>query len=358
MLCGMGKISSVGPGTETGKQILDEFKNWKVTGFRPWGKGVGGANHYNSSQKYKVVSASAFRSQARKIAKIALAQMPACDYLNNEIEDAELGEMDDGEAETEKSLPLDSEKRNHWLRFDNDAKQNERQPKDDDGRDSNDDDDSDYESLHEECDSDDALEGFDHIELGELQNSREPFLSEYPSGDKLLAIFPLDGNILDDGANQFEFVENNTAIRRFGKVPKEREQSVDLIGCGFERSSKLGFTDVDLMVIDAEIQKRLKANEYKRDKKGDIWEVRATLQLPYKCNPKLYAKSGKEITSFRMIKNGHGFAWGYFWLLAWDPPKPQPSKRIGGNFVKSISKDDSSVYTEKTYESKKRMCKP
>ena len=73
----MAKISAVGLGTDIGKQILWDFKNYKTTGFKPWGRGVGGANHYNSSEQYKIVSPSAFRSQAQQIAKFALQQMSA-----------------------------------------------------------------------------------------------------------------------------------------------------------------------------------------------------------------------------------------------------------------------------------------
>ena len=66
--------------------------------------------------------------------------------------------------------------------------------------------------------------------MGELQNSRSPFLTVYPTGDKLLAIFPLDGNVFDPHANKFEFIDDNNAIRRLGKIPKERENCVALIG--------------------------------------------------------------------------------------------------------------------------------
>jgi len=40
--------------------------------------------------------------------------------------------------------------------------------------------------------------------------------------------------------------------------------------------------------------------------------------------------------------------------LAWTPPKPKPAKRIGGKFVKTMSQEESSIYTEKTYESERR----
>ena len=351
----MPKPSLIGPGTDTGNLILQDFKNWRITGFKPWGKGVGGVNHYNSCAKYKVVTASSFRSQAQKIAKIAKAQMPACDCLeDDEIDDAEFGESDNVHSNAEKCPTRESEKQNPLIGINSRIEHDECPPEDEHSQDCNDEDDADYTSSDEGSVSDDALEGFDDIELGELQNSCAPFLSEYPTGDKVLAIFPLDGNVLDETANQFQFIENDTAIRRLGKVPKERLSSVALIGTGTEKESKLGFSDVDLMLIDAEIQKRMKANSCTRDLNGDIWEVRATLQLPYKCKPVFYAKNGKKLSSFLIMKNNHGFAWGYFWLLAWKPSKPKPAKRIGGNFVKTMSKEESSIFTEKTYESKKK----
>lgn len=124
-----------------------------------------------------------------------------------------------------------------------------------------------------------------------------------------------------------------------------------MIGLGTDKPSKMGFSDPDLMVVDAEIKKRLKANNYQRDKNGDIWELRATLQLPFQCQPQFYTRDGKALKSFRMRSNGRGFSWGFFWLLAWTPQKPKPQKRIGGKLVTVISEEDSSIYTEKTYES-------
>lgn len=281
-----------------------------------------------------------------------MEQMPAQEALDVDKQHNEESHVNDVQAEPdelaaaddERSLPIDSENRNPWIRFGNQ----------DDEEELNDSDDENYSSSNDDksC-SDDGLEGFDEISLGELQNSRTPFLAEYPTRDKLLVIFPLDGNISDADSNQFEFIDDNTAIHRWGKVPKERENCVALIGLGTEKSSKMGFTDVDLMVVDAEIQKRLKTNQYERDKNGDIWEIRATLQLPFKCKPQFYSRDGTALKTFRMRSNSRGFAWGYFWLLAWTPPKPKAAKRIGGKLVKVMPKEDSSLYTEKTYNSKR-----
>ena len=129
-----------------------------------------------------------------------------------------------------------------------------------------------------------------------------------------------------------------------------------MVGLGTEHQSALGFTDVDLVCLDAIVQKRLKANEHLRDKKGDIWEIRETLNLPFKCRGKLYNKKGKELDTYRLRRNEFGFAWAYFWLLAWTPPLTLPRlKRFSGKKVTEISKDDSSVYTERTVRSSKKM---
>ena len=167
--------------------------------------------------------------------------------------------------------------------------------------------------------------------MGEILNSRAPFVTEYPTGDKLLVIFPMDGNVLDVDGNQFEFIDDNTAIRRLGKVPKERENCVALRGDGKEKPTKMGYESVDLMVVDAEIRKRLQANHNQRDPNGYIWEVRATLQLPFKCDPQLRDRKGQVLKSVRMCSNARGFTWGYFWLLASKPPKAIPAKRRCGD---------------------------
>jgi len=332
----MGKASSIGPGTEIGNMILQDFLDYKNTGKKPWGKGVGGADHYKSREIYmKNASVSAFRTQARKIAQLALVQL----QLNKGF--------DEEKSQNEAPCALKS---SHEKKADNDCEEASSETS------------SHHETIvsgnegenEEDFDSsdDDDLDGFDEIELGELQNSREPFFTGYPTADKVLAIFPLDGDVFDPDANQFEFIDDNNAIQRIGKVPKERESCMALIGDGKEKPSKMGFTSVDLVVVDAEIKRRMRLNKYKRDKNGNIWEVRATLQLPFKCDPYFRKRDGQILKTFRIHSNKSGFAWVYFWLLAWKPPKPTPTKRIGGTFVRVMTNEDSSVFTEKTYDSK------
>ena len=339
----MGKVSSVGPKTEIGKQILQDFRNYKVTGFKPFGKGVGGVNHYRSRGIYQTVSQSAFRSQAKKIAELALKDMPECTYDDDGDEPSDLEKKNscNGDTDDDASVNNDAGDRNHSGRPD-------------DVGDSSDDDDDSYTCSSEDSCSDDSLKGFDDIELGELQNSRAPFFTGYPTGDKLLVIFPLDGNVLDPDANKFEFINNNNAIRRLGKIPKERTSCVDLIADRDYLSSAIGFSEVDLMLVDAEIKKRMQANQYLRDENGDMWETRATLQLPFKCDPHFRGRDGKVLETFPMRRNKHGFSWGYFWLLAWKPPKPKTAKRIGGTLEKIVPKEDSTVWTEETFISNRK----
>ena len=320
----MPKISKIGPGTEVGKQILSDFKNWKITGFKPT-RNVGSSAHYRSRSAYQVVTASAFRSQAQKIAKIALEQMSEA-----ELVDAKTHQEPNPDDE---SLPNDSENKNPWSwKFDNNE---------DDG---DDEEDEDFSEEDENSSVSDNLDTYEEIEIGELENSRSPFLLTYPCGKKLLVVFPLDGDVNDQTANQFEFVNGDTEIKRWSRIPKERESAISLVGTGTEKSGQFCFHDIDLFLVNEEIQKRLESDQSKRDDDGFLWEQRGSLTLPFRCTPTLYSKSGKVLKSFQMRSNGHGFAWAYFWLLA-QPLQPQ-LMRIGGKFVSEP--DDESVFTYKS----------
>jgi len=325
----MGKCSTIRPDSEIYKSLYDEFKNFRTSNRPPFGRGIGGKDHYRSRGIYQTVTHSVFRSHAQKIAQKVCQELKLADYADDPADQADLASK---------------------IRSGNDSGN-----ANNDDPDSSDDDDENYTSSSNESCSEDDLDGFiDEIEMGEILNSREPFLTEYPTRDKVLVIFPLDGNVLDSDGNQFEFADDYKAIRRLGKVPKERKSCVALIGDGKEQPTKMGYESADLMVVDAEIKKRLQANQYKRDENGNIWEIRATLDLPFKCDPQLRDRRGQVMKTFRMQSNKSGFRWGYFWLLASKPPKAKPAKRIGGTLVTVMSKEDSSVYTERTYESKKK----
>ena len=339
----MPKPSVVGPGTEAGKQILSDFQNWKTTGFRPWDKVIGGASHYDSRKCYQVVSLQAFRRQAQKIAQIAREQMPASE--------AKACRKLSGNTSDDESLILDSENKNPWERdlvdesSDNNLQQGQsddaKQGQSDDAKQgqSDDDDAASMFSVPEASDEEsvDDLDGFEEFRIEELQNCMSAFLTNYPCGTKLMAWFPLDGNVLDNDSNKFQFIEDNTAIQRLTKVPDELKCAMKLIGLGSESRNRLGYTDIDLVVLDAVIKRRLKANKHKMDANGDIWEIRDTLKLPFKCNPKLYNKKGKEIATFTTRQNKRGFVWAYFWLTAWTPAKARKPKRISGKMVTEVN---------------------
>mgnify|MGYP006295857567 CR=1 FL=1 len=198
----MPKQSKAGPGTPVGAQILDNFKNWKTTGFKPWGQGVGNVNHYWSCQMYQDVTLPAFCQQAKIIAKIALEQLPANEYKNN-----------DGAG-----FLIDSNKNNPWKqisdkRSDNQCKSDPNaHPSLTQANQQSDKSDPDFESEESNKESSNCLDDFDRICPAELQNSFLALLSEYKCGKKLLAVFPLDGNIRDIQSNQFEFVDDGKAI--------------------------------------------------------------------------------------------------------------------------------------------------
>ena len=324
----MGKLSKIGPGTEGGRFLLQDFKNWRATGFKPWGPNVGSAAHYQTRQVYQIVSQSAFRSQAKKIARIALEQMPACDVegAENTSDNNEKSNDDDEKSndDDEKSLPNDSEKKNPWLRF-NDLEEDD------------DDDDDDYDQTNQTGDEDDSHnleDNFVAFQEYELQNSRSPLVLKYPCGTKLLLVFALDGDVNDQTSNQFEFVHNNKGIKRWSRIPKEREKAEALVGNRKDHpANDFGYSDIDLFIVDKEVKQRMKAIESKRDNDGYLWEVRDIVSLPFLCVPFLFSKTGKRLKSFQLRTNGRGFYWAFFWLQAAKQDRSTPMQRIGGKFI-------------------------
>jgi hypothetical protein len=324
----MGKISKIGPGTEGGKLILEDFKNWRKTGFKPWvKKGLGGSNHWKSRRLYQSVSLNAFRSQAKKIADIAVEQMPAED-----IEDGEEEDDDTEENEDDEDFPNDSENRNQWHRTEYAEEESDDEDEDFEGDDSQ--------------EEDDDLEEFEDIAMTELIDSRSTLVIEYPNGKKIGIVFVCDGDVKDLTSNQFEFGSNQKQITRLVRVPKERSKASALIGDAASENGQdddFGFSDADLMVLDGVIQKRLAAGT-KRDDDGEIWEVREKIDLPFPCAKTLYNKKGKRIKKYMVRRNRFGFTWGYFWLLAVREKPRIKAKRISG--VKVSVMEDSSAFTE------------
>ena len=179
----MGKCSTINPDSEIYKSIYDEFKNFKTTNRTPFGRGVGGRDHWRSREIYQTVTHSVFRAQAQKIAQKVCQELKLEDYADDPADKADLT-----------TKIKNSNNNSNTGNANNDVS------------DSSDEDDENYTSSINESSSDESLDGFfDEIELGEIVKTREPFLTEYPTRDKVLAIFPLDGDVLDSDGNQFEF---------------------------------------------------------------------------------------------------------------------------------------------------------
>ena len=74
--------STLAPGTEGGKVLLNDFKEWRTTGYRPNARRVGGKEHWMSKKLYQECSLLQFKIQAKKIATIAIQEMSANDVID------------------------------------------------------------------------------------------------------------------------------------------------------------------------------------------------------------------------------------------------------------------------------------
>lgn len=313
----MVRISKIGPGTEIGNLILQDFKNWRKTGFKPWAmQGLGGVEHWRSRKVYQSVTRHAFRTQARNIATIALKQIPVNDILGDE-EDVE-----DSDFSDEEDVHFESHSNKEYSTNDADS-----------------DIECDYNSDGDGDESDKQfVDGFEDVKTEELINSRDPFLIQYPNRKKLGIVFACDGDVKDTQSNVWEFSADRKELTRLRRVPRVLFNAASLIGEGKngDDMNDFGFSDGDLMILDAAIQARFEGLE--RDGNGDIWEVMEKLQLPFACNPTLYDKQGKKIKHFITRRNKYGFTWGYFFLLALDQ-EPRPIRIGGGEMEITVDND-------------------
>ena len=113
---------------------------------------------------------------------------------------------------------------------------------------------------------DDLEDYFEDIEIGELQNTRAPFLLEYPCGKKSFVVFPLDGDIFNTN-----ILSLSRTKQKSSRVPKVRESAKALVGMGREERNSFGFSDIHLFLIDAEIERRLKSVQSKQDSNEYIY---------------------------------------------------------------------------------------
>jgi hypothetical protein len=68
--------------------------------------------------------------------------------------------------------------------------------------------------------------------------------------------------------------------------------------------------DADCMILDAAIKKRKK--QYKQDEDGEYWELQDEEFLAFPCCPFFYDKLGRQVESYIIDCNNHGYMWGYF----------------------------------------------
>jgi hypothetical protein len=331
----MVRISQLAPTTEGGKLLLQDFLNYKTTGFSPFKeKGIGGVEHWRSRQIYQDVSQSAFRNQSKKTARIAMAQLTA---EESDSEDEEYSvEEEDSEDDDEDS---DNEKES-----DEDEESNDKISSEDDA------------SQGIDKQGDDFEEHFGWSELPlqtERRNSpRKPFNEVYPMGGRIFLLFELDGNVRDESANQFEISENGKKVCRWSRVPAARLEAIKLIGgVGLATASEFSFMDADCMIIDAAIKKRMES--YKKDEDGEYWELRDEEVLAFPCRPFFYNKLGQEVESYILDHNDRGYTWGYFWLVGRHVGQvTTKSRRMGGR--RCENKADVPPVAEVTVGSRKK----
>jgi hypothetical protein len=181
-------------------------------------------------------------------------------------------------------------------------------------------DDDDYSSSEEDGDKEDENlnDTFGEISDEEIINLRKPYVMEYPNGNKLCIIFPLDGDVEDKTSNQLEFSRDNKSIVRLRRVPQCRKNAEMMLNGAVSQKDDdvhpgFGFCDADLVILNAVIHERMK--KCTADSNGDVWEAREKIILPFLCIPTLFSKHGKKMTSYKVKKNKNGFTWCYFWLV-------------------------------------------
>ena len=103
----------------------------------------------------------------------------------------------------------------------------------------------------------------------------KPYIQQYPTGNKVGIVCCLDGDIEDKTSNKFKFSKKSKTITRSRRVPKEcldaeilldgmNKDNVEGMVAGF------GSNDLDVLVLNSALQRRLKEDSFIRDENGDI----------------------------------------------------------------------------------------
>jgi hypothetical protein len=152
-----------------------------------------------------------------------------------------------------------------------------------------------------------------------MKPSNSITLLEYPNRDRVGFIFVLDGDIRDPESNQIELTE--TRVKHWVRVPAPWLNASRLLeGGGSVLSEEHAWLDVDHMFFEAEINARLKQQKGSLKKKGGtFYELRSETSLPFPCEPSFKDKLAREMETYIVDTNKHGYHWGLFWLSSAAP---------------------------------------
>ena len=249
--------------SEAGRLLLKDMINFKESGFNPFDREtILSKRFWKFRLEYGKVSFGAFKTQALKLADIAIVQMPKTARMREEKRLKGL--------KTKTTTPTKTTDEDLGLVFSKLRVQNKTPNK----------------SL------------------------RDVIVAEFPNGKKVLVLFEPDGDVDDETSNKLQFSEDGKKIVRWCRVPKEWRNAAALIGTAKQDND----TDGDCMLLGEEIKRRIAGAE--EDENGVLWEPREVIKLPFSCHKKLFGKRGQEISTYLIRKNTHDYAWGYFWLLS------------------------------------------
>ena len=258
-------MSPIDMTTETGRMILRDLIHFKETGFSPFSReSYESENFWRSREEYQKVPLGAFKAQAGRLAKIAVAQMPSAE--KKMLEKKKTGGI--GRKKGKESLPA-------AISTDSPI----RQPS----------------SLQKHA---------------RVQSLRDTIVVPYPNNEMAIVIFELDGDVKDATAFQLQFSQTGQQISIFFRVPKELTSAESLLG---KKKGRGKIQDADCMLLEQVIKKRL--NGSVKDNRGDLWETRVMVDLPFRCKKCLFNKHGEVMVSFLLRTNAQGYGWGYFWVV-------------------------------------------
>ena len=88
----MGKPSKTPPEllSKVQEMLYNDFRNFKVSGFDPSVKVIGGRNHWRTREAYWRLTDKQFRAQAKGIAEKVCQELKSADYDDDDDDQSEL----------------------------------------------------------------------------------------------------------------------------------------------------------------------------------------------------------------------------------------------------------------------------